>query len=548
MMNRMMNRSVRFGAAVCSLCLWLFACSDGDLNPDVDAALPLPPDAVVAADAAEPDAFVPPPECVQAATCDNNLFCDGVEICDPSGACAPAPAAACDDGVACTVETCDEDAKTCARAPSNALCSNGLFCDGSEVCSETGCASGAPPETAPGVSCKNGRVTAGSAHTCALLNGGQVYCWGRNNLGQLGHGNKLPVGDDEGASAGGALNFGGAVVVDIDAGDDHTCALLASGDVRCWGLGTNGRLGYGTVTTYGDDAGETPAARGNVDVGGTVVQIAAGGSHTCALLDDGAVRCWGRNTVGQLGYGNTTTIGDNELPSTVGAVALGGTAVQIAAGRDHTCALLEGGSVRCWGEGTLGRLGYGSTIKVGDNELPSAQAPVAVGGVAVQIAAGGTHTCVVLDTGEVRCWGFGLYGQLGYGNTLNVGDNPGRLPSAAGDVPVGAPVSELVLGDNHSCVRLESRAVRCWGRGDKGELGYGSIDNLGDDEILSLSDVDLGEPTVHLATGATHNCALLEGSAVRCWGNGGDGRLGYGNVTVIGDSETPQSAGNVPLP
>jgi Regulator of chromosome condensation (RCC1) repeat len=434
MMNRMMNRSVRFGAAVCSLCLWLFACSDGDLNPDLDAALPVPPDATVALDAAEPDAFVEPPECVQAVTCDDGLYCNGPEVCDPSGTCAPATAAACDDGVACTVETCDEDAKTCARAPSNALCSNGLFCDGAEVCSETGCASGAPPELAPGLSCKNGRVAAGSAHTCALLNGGQVYCWGRSNLGQLGHGNKTPIGDDEGASAGGALNFGGAVVVDIDAGDDHTCALL------------------------------------------------------------------------------------------------------------------EGGSVRCWGEGTLGRLGYGNTIKVGDNELPSARGPVDLGGAAVQIAAGGTHTCAVLDTGEVRCWGFGLYGQLGYGNTLNVGDNPGRLPSAAGDVPVGAPVAELVLGDNHSCVRLESRAVRCWGRGDKGELGYGSIDNLGDDEILSLSDVDLGEPTVHLATGATHNCALLEGGAVRCWGNGGDGRLGYGNVTVIGDDETPQSAGNVSLP
>jgi alpha-tubulin suppressor-like RCC1 family protein len=285
-----------------------------------------------------------------------------------------------------------------------------------------------------------------------------------------------------------------------------------------------------------------------VDVGGTVVQIAAGGGHTCALLADGAVRCWGRNNLGQLGLGNTLPIGDNELPSSVDPVDLGGAAVQIAAGRDHTCALLEGGSVRCWGEGTLGRLGYGNTTKVGDNELPSTRGPVDLGGAAVQIAAGGTHTCAVLDTGAVRCWGFGLYGQLGYGNTLNVGDSATRLPSAAGDVPVGAPVAELVLGDNHSCARLESRAVRCWGRGDKGELGYGSVENLGDDEVLTLSDIDLGDPTVHLATGATHNCALLEAGAVRCWGNGGDGRLGYGNVTVIGDDETPQSAGDVSLP
>lgn len=544
----MMNRSMRFVAVMCGLCLWMFGCSDGDLKPDIDAASPLPPDATVPPDAARPDAFMPPPECVQATDCDNGIYCDGAEACDPSGTCTPAVLGACDDGVACTVETCDEDAKTCARAPSDSLCSNGLFCDGVELCAETGCATGAPPETAPGVTCKNGRITAGSAHTCALLNGGQVYCWGRSNLGQLGHGNRTPIGDDEAAIAGGPVPFGAEVVVDIDAGDDHTCALLASGNVRCWGLGTNGRLGYGNTTTFGDDAGEVPATRGNVDVGGTVVQIAAGGAHTCALLGDGAVRCWGRNTVGQLGYGNTTTIGDNEVPSSVGAVDLGGTAVQITAGRDHTCALLEGGSVRCWGEGTLGRLGYGSSQKVGDNELPSTRGPVDLGGTAVQIAAGGSHTCAVLDTGAVRCWGFGDFGQLGYGNRLNVGDSAARLPSAAGDVPVGAPVEELVLGDNHSCARLESRAVRCWGRGDKGELGYGNTDNLGDDEVLALPDIDLGDPTVHLATGGTHNCALLEGGAVRCWGNGGDGRLGYGNVTVIGDDETPQSAGNVTLP
>lgn len=543
-----MNRSMRFAAAVCSLCLWMFACSDGDLHPELDAASPMPPDAALPPDAVAPDAFVEPPECVQATECDNGIYCDGVETCDPGGTCAPPVASACDDGVACTVETCDEDAKTCARAPSNALCSNGLFCDGAEVCGETGCASGAPPVTAPGVACKNGRVTAGLAHTCALLNGGQVYCWGRSNLGQLGHGNKTPIGDNEGAIAGGPVSFGGQVVVDIDAGDDHTCALLASGDVRCWGLGTSGRLGYGNTTTLGDDAGETPAALGNVDVGGTVVQIAAGGSHTCALLDDGAVRCWGLNGVGQLGYGNITAVGDTELPSSVGPVDLGGAAVQIVAGAEHTCALLEGGSVRCWGRGTAGRLGYGDTFNVGDNEVPSAKGSVNLGGAAVHIAAGRAHTCAVLDTGTVRCWGFGLSGQLGYGNTLNVGDSMARLPSAAGDVPVGAPVAELMLGDNHSCARLESRAVRCWGLNDKGQLGYGHTDNLGDNEVLALSDVALGDPTVHLATGGTHNCALLEGGAVRCWGNGGDGRLGYGNLTTIGDDEAPQAAGSVSLP
>ena len=109
----------------------------------------------------------------------------------------------------------------------------------------------------------------------------------------------------------------GGTVIQIDAGVFHTCALLDTGAVRCWGAGGTGRLGYGNSVTIGDD--ETPATAGDVDVGGTVAQIVTG-SHTCALLDTGAVRCWGSGTDGKLGYGNTTIIGDNETPASAGDV------------------------------------------------------------------------------------------------------------------------------------------------------------------------------------------------------------------------------------
>ena len=110
--------------------------------------------------------------------------------------------------------------------------------------------------------------------------------------------------------------------VPLEAGDFHTCALLQGGAVRCWGQATRGALGYGNTNNIGDD--ETPAAAGDVNVGGPVVQLAAGSDHTCALLQGGAVRCWGEGADGQLGYGNTNDIGDDEMPASAGDVNVGG--------------------------------------------------------------------------------------------------------------------------------------------------------------------------------------------------------------------------------
>jgi alpha-tubulin suppressor-like RCC1 family protein len=548
MTTPMTHRSLRFAAALASLCLWSASCSDDggpDPMPDAPPAPPdaRVPDAMLPPDAAAPDA-APPPECVAPEDCADGLFCNGAETC-AGGQCAPAGTGACDDAIACTTDICDEGGERCRNTPNHDLCSNGLFCDGAEVCAAAGCAAGTPPATADGVPCRNGRITAGGAHTCALLNSGPVYCWGRSDLGQTGHGNTTVIGDNEPASAGGALASGGAVVVDVDAGDLHTCALLASGNVRCWGFGGSGRLGYGNQNNLGDGAGETPATLPNVDVGGTAIQIAAGGSHTCALLAGGAVRCWGLGSSGQLGYGNSQNVGDNEAPSAVGPVELGGAAVQITAGTSHTCALLDDGAVRCWGLGSLGRLGYGNTQSVGASQTPAAVGAVALGGPAAQIAAGGSHTCALLESGAVRCWGLGASGQLGYGSTQNVGDN--ETPTA--DVPlVSATVTELALGEAHTCARLENGGVRCWGRGGQGQLGNAATANIGDDEALPDVDIALGDPAVALAAGAEHTCALLDNGDVTCWGNAALGRLGHGDLVNIGDDEDPSAAGKVPLP
>jgi cysteine-rich repeat protein len=389
------------------------------------------------------------------------------------------------------------------------------------------------------------QLAAGIFHTCALLETGAVRCWGEGRYGQLGSGNTANIGDNETPASAGDVNVGGPVV-QLEAGNFHTCALLETGVVRCWGRGQAGQLGYGNIDNVGDN--ETPAMAGDVSVGGPVVQLAAGGEHTCALLETGAVRCWGEAWDGQLGYGNTNHIGDNETPATAGDVSVGGPVVQLAAGGEHTCALLETGAARCWGKSMDGQLGYGNTSNVGDDETPASAGDVNVGGSMVQLAAGRDHTCALLETGAVRCWGRGAAGQLGYGNTNNLGDD--EAPASAGDVDVGLDIGvlrpPLAAGWQHTCMVRETGAMRCWGLGGHGRLGYGNTSDIGDDEVpATAGDVNVGSRVVQPAAGVYHTCALLETGAVRCWGSGGEGRLGYGNMNNIGDNETPELAGNV---
>jgi alpha-tubulin suppressor-like RCC1 family protein len=324
----------------------------------------------------------------------------------------------------------------------------------------------------------------------------------------------------------------------ISIGYMHTCAVSGTGRVRCWGANHAGQLGYGHTETIGDD--ELPSEAGDVDVGGVVTQIGAGYAHTCALLDTGAVRCWGEGG-GMFSYPRGVTIGDDETPASAGDVDIGGPAKQIAVGFSHTCALLDNGTVRCWGMGG-GALGYGHTETIGDDEAPASAGDVDVGGAVSQVSAGNSVTCVLLTTGGLRCFGVNFYGRLGYGNLDNVGDD--ETPASAGDVPVGANVLQVAADSgqhaSHACALVDGGAVVCWGQGSWGAPGYGTLDDIGDDETpASIGNVEIDEPVVQIATGGTHTCALLQSGAMRCWGNNGAGQLGGGSkeedVPVAGD-------------
>ncbi|MEZ4235938.1 MAG: hypothetical protein R3F59_07195 [Myxococcota bacterium] len=379
------------------------------------------------------------------------------------------------------------------------------------------------------------QLTAGLRQTCALLDDGAVRCRGSGQYGTLGYGDTLDRGDDEDPADAGDVPLSGPAIA-IEAGGYHTCAILDGGDVQCWGRGTEGQLGYADTATIGDD--EPASAAGVVDLGGAVA-LAAGAYHTCALLDTGAVRCWGQSTFGQLGYGDTATIGDDEVPASAGDVPIGATVVALDAGDAHTCAVTAAGGLRCWGYGGSGNLGYGDTATLGDDEPAAATRATCRWAAASSGSRSAAPTPARSWRAGCRCWGQGgdRLGRHG----LTLGDD--KPASAGGNVPVGATASAVVAGGEHTCALTTAGGVRCWGSIVSGGLGYASAGPVPRGDLYG--DVIVGGPVVQLASGYGTICALLDGGSVRCWGNGAYGKLGYASTDDIGDDEVPYDAGDV---
>jgi alpha-tubulin suppressor-like RCC1 family protein len=285
----------------------------------------------------------------------------------------------------------------------------------------------------------------------------------------------------------------------------------------------------------------------DVDLDGTVLALSAGRNHTCALLDTKKVRCWGAGASGALGYNNINTIGDNELPMAAGDVTVGADVLQVTAGDTFTCVRTAADNVRCWGLGTGGRLGYANQNAIGDNEFPSVAGDVNFGAKAKFVAAGASHTCVITETNNVRCWGINTNGQLGYGHINNIGDN--EMPNVSGNVSLnGESFVSLSMSLSATCALNNQGAVRCWGNSTYGQLGQGNVLQIGDTEVPStISAVDLGGKATQISMDWYSGCARLETGDLRCWGRGNNGQLGQGNVNNIGDNEIPASVAVVPF-
>jgi alpha-tubulin suppressor-like RCC1 family protein len=238
-------------------------------------------------------------------------------------------------------------------------------------------------------------LAVGGFFTCAIVPDHTVRCWGRNQDGQLGN------GDDtiDTSVPGPVSNLG--PVASMSAGGYHACAILPDNTVKCWGRNDDGQLGTGDRTRA-----TTPVAVNGLRLPPTM--ISAGGYHTCALLPDHTVQCWGRNIYGQVGQPSTT--GAFLIPTTVPGIT---TAVGLASEFFHTCAILADGTMRCWGMNTAG--------EIGDGSISDSAPPTQVAGISMAIAAGlgSSHTCALLSSTAVRCWGENIYGALGNGSTVN---------------------------------------------------------------------------------------------------------------------------------
>ena len=244
-----------------------------------------------------------------------------------------------------------------------------------------------------------------------------MKCWGRDHEGQLGDGGN---DTDTNAPSSTAIDLGtGRTAVAVSAGQYNTCAILDNGDLKCWGRDNEGQLGDGG----NNNNAHTPSSTAiDLGTGRTAVAVSVGHEHTCAILDNGDLKCWGSDDYGQLGNGGT----NNRLKSpsaTAIDLGTGRTAVAITAGNGHTCAILDNDDLKCWGRDNKGQLGDGGSNT--DTNTPSSTAiDLGTGRTAVAVSAVNQHTCVILDNGEAKCWGKNQNGQLGDGCLLYTSPSP----------------------------------------------------------------------------------------------------------------------------
>lgn len=425
-----------------------------------------------------------------------------------------------------------------------AVCGDGLLadveeCDDGNRDSFDGCSAGCYTEEPVT------QICAGIGRTCILDVHGRVKCWGANLLGELGLGDMQHRGDEPG-EMGAALPFVelGMKVQQLACGG-ALCALGTEGQVKCWGV-PGSYLGLGTMDGVGDDPAEMGDALPAVELGESAIMIDNSARGACALLANGALKCWGYNADGQLGMGDTETRGDapGEMGPALSPVDLGDMqASALISGHHVNCALDDKGRLKCWGKGRLLGLESGETRGDSPGEMGDILPVINLGAgaaVAHASARAGT-TCAILVDGRLKCWGedddSNILWPFGNG-LLEYGWQPGQMGDALPAYDLGGHKAITVeTGIGSACVGLDDKSLKCWGVSVHGLMGNGSNKIWAGAPLVDVAPIDLGEgeTLVQFSHQFQHACAVVVGGRVKCWGRNDAGELGYGDDDARGD-------------
>ena len=385
----------------------------------------------------------------------------------------------------------------------------------------------------------------GNGYSLALSADGTVYTWGRNEYGQLGNGvtatnSPVPVAVK---TAGTPME--GKTIVQISAKVWYALALASDGTVYSWGFNSWGQLGSGTSGTANNASAPVAVKTAGTPMEGkTIVQVAAGATHSLALATDGTIYAWGKNEYGQLGDDSTTNSPVPVAVKTAGTPMDGKTIIQIHAGYEHSLALASDGTVYAWGRNNSGQLGKNDAT---DAHIPAAVqtlgTPMA-GKVIVQLVAGNSQSMALASDGTVYTWGWNQYGQLGNGTTTN-----SRIPVAV--VTTGTPlagkiISQIAAGNAHALAMTDDGTVYTWGWNQYGQLGNNSTINSSLPVIVKTTGTPLaGKMITQIASGGSPNSLVLANDGTMyTWGWGQHGQLGNGTIGT--DAKTPLAVSTAP--
>ncbi|MBN1653073.1 MAG: hypothetical protein JXA30_04785 [Deltaproteobacteria bacterium] len=360
------------------------------------------------------------------------------------------------------------------------------------------------------------KFSVGGYHVCAVTTKGQAACWGRNADGQLGI-------DSAGGYGIASRVFSIGNVTKIATGYIHSCAI-ANEDNRlyCWGSNEHGQLGdNGAVTSS-----SAPVMTVGIDSGQTMMinvrSVAAGDLHTCAVLIEGSVACWGNQEDGRLGndeYERKPVWTPHPVMDEFWFTVENG--VQVVAGFSHSCLLTDDGKVMCWGDNTAEQLGVeGEVIDSAlAQEVPGLADLLEEGSEIVSLSAGRFHTCALASSGKVYCWGNNDYLQLGRPADGNI-----AVPEELAGL---SDIAAIAAGDYHTCALSTSNELLCWGSNEYGERGD---DNSEPTHLPQL--IEYEEPFDRVAAGPYVTCARTESGQGVCWGNSLFQQLGNNQYPV----------------